>query len=167
MTPSVEEAFERYHQAVFDFAYRMTSSPDLAADVTQDCFVAFTKQAARFDPSRSNIRTYLFAIATNLVRKRRRDEWRESQLDDDCLVLDPTPSSEISVMVEGAVAMLPPLQREALVLFEYEGLTLSEIARVAEVDIGSVKARLHRARENMKRMLRPAANKEKAHGRTT
>ena len=147
MTP--EEAYEQYHEAVFDFAYRMTRSADVAEDLTQDCFLAFMNAPERFDSTRATLRTYLFAIARNLVLKHRRDNGRDSQLHDPCPVVDPSPSCEISMIVEKAAAALPPFQREALVLFEYEGLTLEEIAAAAQVDIGTVKSRLHHARENL------------------
>ncbi len=48
---------------------------------------------------------------------------------------------------------LPPLQKEALVLFEYEGATLEEIAQIVAADVGTVKSRLHRARERLRRSL--------------
>ena len=51
--------------------------------------------------------------------------------------------------------MLPPLQREAIILAEYEDLTLEDIARVTESAVGSVKSRLHRGRANLRRMLAP------------
>ncbi|HEY5443983.1 MAG TPA: sigma factor-like helix-turn-helix DNA-binding protein, partial [Pyrinomonadaceae bacterium] len=70
------------------------------------------------------------------------------------LVLD----EELTNQVRHAVMTLPPLQREALVLFEYEDLSLSEIADITESDIGAVKGRLFRAREGLKRMLRPYLN---------
>jgi RNA polymerase sigma-70 factor (ECF subfamily) len=60
--------------------------------------------------------------------------------------------------VKEAVVGLPPLQREALVLFEYEGLALSEIADIVGSDVGAVKARLHRAREGLRTTLRPYLN---------
>ena len=47
------------------------------------------------------------------------------------------------------------LQREVLILAEYEGLTLEEIARAVEAETGTVKSRLFRARENLRRMLAP------------
>ena len=53
------------------------------------------------------------------------------------------------------MAALPPLQREVLLLAEYEDLSLDEIARAVEAEVGTVKARLHRARENLRRMLAP------------
>ncbi len=163
---AAEEAFDRYHRAVFDFVYRMTNRADVAEDITQDCFMALVKSPARFDGTRSSLKTYLFAIARNMTMARARNAHRESQLDDGCPVFRMEPSSELSLMVSSAVAMLPHFQQEALVLFEYEGFTLEEIAVVAEVDVGSVKSRLHRARQNLKRMLEPIAVKENAHGTT-
>ncbi len=65
---------------------------------------------------------------------------------------------ELSQKVKEAVSDLPPLQREALVLFEYEGLALSEIATVVGTDVGAVKARLHRARQRLKNALQPYLN---------
>jgi RNA polymerase sigma-70 factor (ECF subfamily) len=57
--------------------------------------------------------------------------------------------------VAQAVQALPPLQRETLILFEYEELPLEEIARTVDAEVGTIKARLHRARENLRRMLAP------------
>lgn len=57
--------------------------------------------------------------------------------------------------IGAAVQSLPPLQREAVVLFEYEGFTLEEIARMVDADVGTVKSRLHRARERLRRALAP------------
>jgi RNA polymerase sigma-70 factor (ECF subfamily) len=51
--------------------------------------------------------------------------------------------------------MLPPLQREAVILAEYEDLTLEDIARATESAVGTVKSRLHRGRSNLRRMLAP------------
>ena len=62
---------------------------------------------------------------------------------------------ELSSEVQRAVESLPPLQREALVLFEFEELSLAEIAEVVGADVGAVKARLHRARQRLKRVLAP------------
>jgi RNA polymerase sigma-70 factor (ECF subfamily) len=62
---------------------------------------------------------------------------------------------ERSTTVERAVAALPPLQKEALILFEYEDFSLEEIAQIVGVEVGAVKARLHRARETLRRRLAP------------
>jgi DNA-directed RNA polymerase specialized sigma24 family protein len=57
------------------------------------------------------------------------------------------------------VAALPPLQKEALILFEYEEFSLEEIAQVVGVEVGAVKARLHRARETLRRRLAPLVDR--------
>jgi RNA polymerase sigma-70 factor (ECF subfamily) len=65
---------------------------------------------------------------------------------------------ELAMKVEEAVASLSPLQKEALVLFEYEGLALSEIARMVGTDVGAVKSRLYRARTQMRSALESYLN---------
>ena len=65
---------------------------------------------------------------------------------------------ELAAVVKDAIQELPPLQREALILFEYEGLSLAEVAAVVDSDVGAVKARLHRARERLRNSLRPYLN---------
>jgi RNA polymerase sigma-70 factor, ECF subfamily len=62
---------------------------------------------------------------------------------------------ELSVQVQAAVSSLPPLQKEALVLFQYEGFSLSEIASMVGTDVGAIKSRLHRARERLRNSLQP------------
>ncbi len=68
---------------------------------------------------------------------------------------DQRADQEISVAVAQAVGQLPDLQREALILFEYEGFQLREIAHIVKADIAVVKSRLHRAREGLRRLLAP------------
>jgi RNA polymerase sigma-70 factor (ECF subfamily) len=56
------------------------------------------------------------------------------------------------------------LQREAILLFEYEGFTLEENARIADAGVGTVKSRLHRARERLHRILAPLRRGGKTDG---
>ncbi|MDX6613250.1 MAG: polymerase sigma-70 factor, subfamily [Blastocatellia bacterium] len=62
-------------------------------------------------------------------------------------------NDELSGEVQRAVASLPPLQREALILFEYEELSLIEVAAIVGADVGTVKGRLFRAREKLRQEL--------------
>jgi len=151
---TAEEAFDRYHQAVFQFAYRLTMRADVAEDITQECFLALVQAPGRFDASRGPIKTYLFGIARNLVLKELRDSHGETVLEEAPAPVE-RPGAELASVVAQAVAALPPLQREAVVLFEYEGFTLEEIAAVTGADTGTIKSRLHRARESLKKALRP------------
>ena len=134
----------------------------MAEDITHDCFLSLIKRPENFNPTRASLRTYLYAAARNLAMKHFRNSGRETALDD--LAEDPPMpqrqeplrrllDEELAAKVKEAVSGLPPLQREALVLFEYEGLPLSEIANVVGTDVGAVKSRLHRARERLRNSL--------------
>jgi RNA polymerase sigma-70 factor, ECF subfamily len=159
--------YERHRDAVFRFAYRLLGSTGLAEDITQDCFLSLLRQPTRFDSSRASLRTYLLAAARNLSFKQFRsaghDVAVEELTDELRMPVGEEPLSrlldeELSSEVRRAVESLPPLQREALVLFEFEELSLAEIAEVVGADTGTVKARLRRARQRLKRILAPYMN---------
>jgi RNA polymerase sigma-70 factor (ECF subfamily) len=139
----------------------------LGEDITHDSFLSLMKKPENFNPSRASLRTYLFSAARNLWLKQLRKVGRESaigDLEEDQFVapgrepLRVLLDDELSLKVKEAVSNLPPLQRETLVLFEYEGLALSEIASLVGTDIGAVKGRLHRARERLRNTLQPYLN---------
>jgi RNA polymerase sigma-70 factor (ECF subfamily) len=151
-----QAAFEQHKDAVYRFAWRM-SGPAAAEDVTQDVFVVLLRSPNRFDPARGTLRAFLLGIARNLALKHWRAEHRFEPLDDDAIGREPVDlhRGDVGDIVGRAVRALPPLQREVVVLFEYEGLTLAELAAAVGADIGTVKSRLHRARENLRRALAP------------
>jgi RNA polymerase sigma factor (sigma-70 family) len=68
--------------------------------------------------------------------------------------LDPS-RLQTADMVARAVQSLPPLQREVVILAEYEEMTMEEVARSVDAEVSAVKARLHRGRDNLRRMLAP------------
>src|SRR5687767_2554588 len=140
----------------------MARSPAAAEDITQDVFVALLRSPDRFDPARGTLRAFLLGIARNLVLKHWRAEHRLQPLDDDAMVEAPSDldRGEVGDSVGRAVRALGPLQREVVILAEYEGLTLAEIARAVDADIGTVKSRLHRARENLRRVLSPLRSRQ-------
>jgi RNA polymerase sigma-70 factor, ECF subfamily len=150
-------AFEDHKDAVYRFAWRMMNSAPAAEDVAQDVFLSLLRQPARFDPERGQLRSFLLGITRNLVLKRWRDEYRWEELNDERFPAKPltTEPNTIAEIVGEAVRSLPPLQREVLILAEYEELALDEIARAVDSEIGTVKSRLHRARENLRRILAP------------
>ena len=162
-----QELYERHRRAVFRFAYRLSGNVENAEDLTHDCFLSLIKRVASFDPERASLRTYLLAVTRNLWLKQLRTLGRESALDEfdenDFIAVGKAPlgrllENELSLTVAEAVADLPPLQREALVLFEYEGISLNEIASMVGSDVGAVKARLHRARMRLRQTLQPYLN---------
>ncbi len=152
-----QAAFDQHKDAVYRFAWRMAGSPAAAEDITQDVFVGLLRHPDRFDPDRGTLRAFLLGIARNLALKRWRSEHRFEPLDDEAVIAEPIDldRGEVGDMVGRAVQALRPLQREVVILAEYEGLTLAEIARAVDTDVGTVKSRLHRARENLRRLLAP------------
>lgn len=160
-------AFEANKTSVYRFAWRMTKSPQAAEDIAQETFLTLLRQAGRFQPARGELRVYLLGIARHLALRYWRQESRWDVLQDEAFLAEPleTARAEVAELVAIAVRSLPPLQREALVLAEYEGLTLDEISRAVDAEVGTVKARLHRARENLRRMLAPLREGTK-HGTT-
>jgi RNA polymerase sigma-70 factor (ECF subfamily) len=159
--------YERHRLAIFRFAYRLLGSVEMAEDITHDCFLSLIRKPGNFTPGRASLRTYLYAAARNLAMKSFRSVGRETTIDDfsehPAVTRREEPlrkllDEELIAKVKAAVADLPPLQREALVLFEYEGLALSEIANVVGTDVGAVKSRLHRARERLRNALAPYLN---------
>ena len=170
------DLYDRYRQPIFRFAYRLLGSVEIAEDVTHDCFLSLIRKPENFRPERASLKTYLYAAARNLAMKHFRNQGRETGLDE--VSEEPTDSprrgplrrlldEELATQVREAVFSLPPLQREALILFEYEELSLNEVAEIAGTDVGAIKARLYRAREGLRRILQPYmdSNKELNSGR--
>ncbi len=158
-TAAFQILYERYRSPIFRFAYRLLGSVEAAEDVAHDCFLGLIKEPGRFDSSRASLRTYLYAAARNQAAKRYQSFGRETALEE--LMEEPQSAdrqgpmaqvldNELAGEVERAIASLPPLQREALVLFEYDDLSLAEIAAVVGADSGTVKSRLFRARERLR-----------------
>ena len=154
--------YERYRDPIFRFAFRLLGSAEAAEDVAHDCFLSLMQDPRRFDPERASLRTYIYAAARNQAAKRYQHSGREAGMEE----IEKEPEvgerhspmahvleSELAAEVEQAIASLPPLQREAIVLFEYEELTLAEIAAVVGADSNTVKARLFRAREQLRNRL--------------
>ena len=158
------ELYDRHRQPIFRFAYRLLGEVDVAEDVTHDCFLSLIRKPENFRPERASLRTYLFAAARNLALKHFRNSGRETGLEEvnEEPRLSPRQEplrklldEELAAEVRKAVFSLPPLQREALILFEYEELSLNEVAEITGADVGAVKSRLYRARERLKTVLRP------------
>jgi RNA polymerase sigma-70 factor (ECF subfamily) len=141
----------------------MTGLVEAARDIAQECFLQVLRRANRFNPARGTLRTYLYMAVRNLALAEIRKGGTMQGLDSlasDVPETKPGPEHvlleiELSAVVQRAISSLPEGQRAALMLFEYEELSLEEIAGVLEIEAGAVKSRIHRARENLKRLLAP------------
>jgi len=161
-TKAFQILYQRYRDPIFRFAYRMLGSVEAAEDVAHDCFLSLIRHPDRFDSTKASFRTYLYAAARNQAAKQYSNFGRETALDE--LSEEPAAGDQDAPMarvlddelaneVAAAISSLAPLQREALVLFEYEELSLAEIGEIVGVDANTVKARLFRAREKLRAKL--------------
>jgi RNA polymerase sigma-70 factor (ECF subfamily) len=153
-----EVLFERYAPALLRFADRMLSNRESAEEVTQEVFVKVISRAHQYD-GRAAVSSWLFAIAANACRDRRRRDRRAAVVPLDSIADLPSrgegietrlASRERSAAVRRALEGLSEEQREALVLARYHGLPYAEIARVLGISVGAVKTRIFRAVETLK-----------------
>jgi RNA polymerase sigma-70 factor (ECF subfamily) len=148
---------------MYRFAYRLTGSAETAQDLTQECFIRVLRNAARIDATRECLRPYFYTTVRNLAANlaRRSPAGIEGDLESAALpdlAIGPEEGllgQEAASIVQSAIARLPDAQREALILVHYQELSLQEAAGVLSIDVGAVKSRVHRARENLKQSLAP------------
>jgi RNA polymerase sigma-70 factor (ECF subfamily) len=155
--PDFREAFHRHKTVVYRFAYRMTGSPAAAEDIAQDCFMTLWRKPESYDPNRGSLRSFLLGVTRNLALKLWRDQRPHDPIDDESFTCAPIDleGKQRAETVQRAVLLLPPLQREALILAEYEDLSLEEIMEATGAELAAVKSRLHRARQNLRKILEP------------
>lgn len=159
--------YDRYRDRVFGYAYRMLGSQSIAEDVTHEAFLALIENPERFRPELGSMKTFLCAVARNCILNhfRKRGAAIEDFFEDDELqsVIDesePDPLAalldrELGVKIKESIALLPPLQREVIVLREFQELSYEEISIVVGAETGVVKARLYRARQTLGKRLAP------------
>ncbi|MCP9496636.1 MAG: RNA polymerase sigma factor [Pyrinomonadaceae bacterium MAG19_C2-C3] len=157
--------YETHRTGLFRFSYRLSGSIEVAEDIVQECFLNLIRQPQGFDSTRGNLKMYLYGIARHAAFKTMRRTGIEIGLDDmddeatfPAITTHATPlvtliDEELASVVRCAVEELPALQREAIILFEFEELSLAEIAVISNATIGTVKARLHRARHALRTHL--------------
>jgi len=148
-----DELFARYRQLLYGYFRRRLASRERAEDLTQETFLALLRATERYEP-RALFRTYLFGIAIKLLAAERRRSLRAEIPDNP--VCDP-PADE-ALWVRQALERLEPLEREILMLREYEQLSYSEIAELMRLPLNTVRTRLFRSRAALKGYLRPASN---------
>jgi RNA polymerase sigma-70 factor (ECF subfamily) len=150
-----ERAYDQHARGVYRAAYRVLGSAAQAQDVVQDVFLKLWREPGKFDARRGELGSYLRLMA----RSRALDTWRERdaagrasdrlKLD---VALDEGRADErpaVAAEREGewrtlrdALRGLPPVQREAVVLAYWGGLTADQIARRSNVPLGTVKSRI-------------------------
>ena len=168
--------YRKHKDAVYRFALLYCGASAMAADVTQDTFMHLIARPGQFDPARGSVGSWLCGVARNIARRHMGEAREESRdpaaLQDDMdaqpsLVEPETPldrvlRNEAAEQVRAAVARLAPHYRDVLILCELSGLSYAEAAQVCNVEIGTVRSRLSRARSALAQSLAPCEGAKEA-----
>ena len=145
--------FDRYHEMIRAFAYRICLGQSDAQDIAQETFIKAARSLASFRGG-SSFRTWLYRIATNTGRDWLRGKMRAERLD--TALANETPDAghtEGHAAVAEALLALPENFREAIVLTFYEGMNHAEAARVLGCAETTVSWRVFRAKRKLKQLL--------------
>ena len=164
---ALNDLMERHAEKLFHYLFRSLQDDSDAADLAQETFVKVYQSRARFD-SHQKFSTWLYAIASNLVRDRFRWRTRHPQVSldaeneatgndfrDALAGHGPSPSESLQAeeraeAVRRAVAALPEELRLPLILTEYEGHSQAEIGEILGCTPKAVETRLYRARQRLR-----------------
>jgi RNA polymerase sigma-70 factor (ECF subfamily) len=168
-TQMFSRLIDNYKNMVYNLAYRMSSSPHEAEDISQEAFLRAYQSLARFNPS-YKFSTWLYQITLNIIR----DRFKKKELnyvsldapvesDDSEFYPQPADSTnnpeqimtqkEDAQAIQQAILSLPLKYREVIVLRHLQDLSYIEIGNILKLPQGTVKVRLYRAREQLKKTL--------------
>jgi RNA polymerase sigma-70 factor (ECF subfamily) len=171
------EAFDilvtRYSADIYALLFRLTENREEAGDLTQETFLSALKAIKKFRGD-ADLKTWLFRIAVNESRNRFR-WWKrrhrsntvsidaahgenEKPLSETVSSRAPNPEEnalrhEREKALKKALLALPDIFREAIILCDIEGLSYEEIAQALEINIGTVKSRIARGRDELRKKL--------------
>jgi RNA polymerase sigma-70 factor (ECF subfamily) len=156
-----EEAFtllyRRWQGPLFRYALRVSGSPALAEDVTQEVFMALLHGSDGYDPNRGAVSSYLHGMARHMVRRRLEREPGTQPVPEVAAPDDPLADvarRETGDLVWTALLGLSLAYRETIALCDLQGLTYEEAAAALGCAVGTVRSRLHRGRALLGERLR-------------
>ena len=169
-----ETLIDRYSGDIYAMLYRLTESPEEASDLTQDTFLRALKAIKSFRGD-SELKTWLFRIAINESRnrfrwwKRRRGDvtisldanigesetrFSDTLADNSISPEDSALAREREYAIHTALQDMQEIYREAVILCDIEGLSYDETAAALGVNLGTVKSRISRGRDELRRRLK-------------
>jgi RNA polymerase sigma-70 factor, ECF subfamily len=164
-----------YQQAVYGVVFRMLGNPDVAADVTQDTFIAAFRAVSTYRGG-SSFRAWLLRIASNMAC----DHWRRTQRHPveslESITEEEEPhafdllntlattgpegnpeerllTQELQELIQQGLQQLPLEQRVAVVLCDIQGFSYEEIAETTQSTLGTVRSRIARGRARLRQYL--------------
>ena len=163
-----EELIRKHESRVYRLLYRMMGSKEDAEDLTQETFLSLHRHGHRFR-AEARFSTFVYRVAANAALNRRRsygrgrarvDKLKTRQAAGDDLPSSPRNpedaalGTELTGHVREALDTLSPSLRMPVILYDIEGLAYGEIAKVLGIAEGTVKSRIHRARQALREQLR-------------
>ena len=167
-----EELVRLYEKRIYHLSLRLCGSSDDAFEIAQEAFLSAWR-GLKFFRGDSSFSTWLYRLASNaaidfLRRKKRQSGTDTVSLDDEETYIeppDPRPSpqqraerAELRRLLAAGLETLTPEHRQVLLLRELQGLSYEEIAEALELDLGTVKSRIARAREKLRKYLLESGN---------
>ncbi len=148
--------YRRHRGRIYRFALHMCGSADMAEDAVQETFLALLERMDRYDESRGTLEAWLLGVARNKVlRLLERDREAIHDTEPSGNLLSEMAKSESIGAVRKAVLGLPASYREVVVLCDLEEMEYTEAARILNCPLGTVRSRLHRARQMLMERLMP------------
>ncbi len=158
---SFNQLVESYQGLVYNVALRMLGDAQAAEDAAQDTFLSAWKSLGRFKGG--NFKAWLLQIAANACRDQLRHLKRHPTMPLESLSFEPLSSAEspedyalrqeLSQQIQRGLDTLPPEQRLAVLLFDIQGFSYEEVAKVMGCSLGTVKSRLSRGRAQLRDYL--------------
>jgi RNA polymerase sigma-70 factor (ECF subfamily) len=167
---ALNELIRKHQDRAYQYAFRLTRNPDIAADVVADAFVRINNALKNFKGNAA-FTTWLYRIITNCYLDQRKREKGKGNLsldsgfqqdDEDVTreIEDPgrTPDELVErnqreALLQKALAQLPEFQKSMIVMYHAEQLSYEEISESLDLPIGTVKSRLNRARISLREIL--------------
>lgn len=165
------QLMRRYKDPITSFAYRFLGNYDDAVDVAQETFVRLHKYSATYTGD-VKFNTWLYTIASNLAKTELSKFWRKNSIafsrlestedeieweiaDEHYMPDARVDSTTIAQHVQAALLKISPSYREAVILRDVQQLAYEEIAEVMNLEIGTVKSRINRGRQQLQLLLKP------------
>jgi RNA polymerase sigma-70 factor (ECF subfamily) len=159
---------DRYQSSVYTLCLRLLGSPEAAEDAAQEAFLSAYRALRRFEGG--NLRSWLLRIAANeskdeLRRRKRKDATMSlnAMFDrEEAPVEIPDPGESVEAVIErgefgqeleDVLALLPLEQRQAILLIDVYDFQYDEVARLSGASVGTVKSRIHRGRERLRKLI--------------
>ncbi|MCS7186957.1 MAG: RNA polymerase sigma factor [Armatimonadetes bacterium] len=168
---------ERHYKRIYKLAFQMLGNSEDAADATQETFVKAFEQLRHFRGD-SSFSTWLYRIAINtcrdMIRRNRSIAFSQLQPENENADFDPTTLTEPNLdeifeereraeLVWTALKQLSEEARQILVLCDMQGFSYAEVAAILNLREGTVKSRLHRARNAFKEVWKSLTREQIAH----